>query len=344
MRRGAGLLAVGVMLTSAVAGFTRTPVAGTVTLIVPHGDSLRTATPTLGVATTGFAPGEEPVSVRVLISRRADFATLTLDTTLNGGNVAVVVREPLRERTPYYFRAIARDANGLETFSPIIGPLSTISWLALLSPDSPNGSVLSTPRPRFVWRSIEVVNPPGPWIYDIHIINVATKTSTVVQGLVDTVYTPPFELDANTSYRWAVTARLQNGDTTRVNSVGSFVITSANRPPLTLLYQNFPNPFPDGDRRSTCIWFDLSDRSQVSLEIRDLRGNLVRRILRSSGLPQILPAGQYGRSGGGAAGCDPRFSWDGRSEDGRFVPRGLYLLRLRTDRGQSVKKVYFSGP
>ena len=317
--------------------------AGVVTLIAPLGDSLRTATPTLGVETSGFAPAEEPVSVRIMISTRPDFTTLVLDTTMAGSSGAVVVRDPLAERTTFYFRASARDASGNVTFSDILGPVSTIAWLSLVSPDSPNGSVLSTTRPRFIWRSIAVASPPGPWVYDIHIINVAARTSTVVQGLVDTIYTPPFELDANTSYRWAVTARLQNGDTTRVNSVGSFVITSSSRPPLTLLYQNFPNPFPTGDRTSTCIWFDLADRSQVSLEIRDLRGNLVRRLLVSSELPEVLPAGQYGRSGGGAAGCDPRFSWDGRADDGRFVPRGLYLLRLRTDRGQSVKKVYFKG-
>jgi hypothetical protein len=316
---------------------------GVVTLVGPTGDSLRTATPALAVTTSGFSPGEEPVSIRVMVSTRPDFATLVLDTSVTGSAGTVIIREPLTERTTYYFRASARDAIGNETFSNVLGPRTTIAWLSLVSPDSPNGSVLSTARPRFIWKSIAVESPPGPWVYDIRIINVAAQSATLVQGLVDTVYTPPFELDENTSYRWAVTARLQNGDTTRVNSVGSFVITSSTRPPLTLLYQNFPNPFPTGDRTSTCIWFDLTDRSQVSLEIRDLRGNLVRRLLMSSELPEVLPAGQYGRSGSGAAGCDPRFSWDGRADDGRFVPRGLYLLRLRTDRGQWVKKVYFKG-
>jgi hypothetical protein len=250
---------------------------------------------------------------------------------------------PLPERTTFYWRASARGPAGQETFSDVTGPITTIRWLTLVTPNSPNGSTIDTRRPRFIWSSIQVASPPGPWLYDIHIINVALRTATVVQGLIDTLYVPPFDLEANTSYRWAVTARLQNGDTTRTNSTGSFVITTSSRPLLTLLYQNFPNPFPNGTRTTTCIWFDLSDRSQIALEIRDLRGNMVRRLLQQGDIPEVLPAGQYGRALSSPTGCDPQFSWDGRADDGRFVPRGVYLLRLRTDRGQSIKKVYFLG-
>ena len=316
--------------------------AGVVTLVGPVGDSLRTATPTFTISTTGFAPAEEPTTIRFLVSTRPDFVTLVLDTTVAGSSASITLRKPLPERTAFYFRASATGPLGQPTFSDVIGPVSTVAWLALLTPNSPNGSTVDTRRPTFVWRGIGVVSPPGPWLYDIHIVNVAASTATVIRNILDTVYTPPFELDANTSYRWAVTARLQNGDTTRVNSFGSFVITTNSRPPLTLLYQNFPNPFPNGDRKTTCIWFDLSDRSQVSLEIRDLRGNLVRQLLKGGDLPDVLPAGKYGRAPSGA-GCDPRFSWDGRADDGRFVPRGLYLLRLKTGRAQSVKKVFFQG-
>ena len=336
-----GLTVVALLLATPAAVRPVSPAAGVVTLSGPVGDSLETATPTFVITTSDFGPGEEPTSLRLTVSTRADFSLPALDTVIIGSNGSITLRRPLRERTAYYFRASARSASGQETFSQVIGPLTTVSWLTLVTPNSLNGSTVDTRRPAFVWSSIDVATPPGPWLYDIHIINVATQSATVIRGILDTVFTPPFELDANTSYRWAVTARLQNGDTTRVNSVGSFVVTTTDRPPLTLLYQNFPNPFPSGDRTSTCFWFDLSDRSQVSLEIRDLRGNMVRQLLVGNELPEVLPAGKYGRSA--ATGCDPRFSWDGRADNGQFVPKGLYLLRLRTNRGQFVKKVFFLG-
>ena len=33
-------------------------------------------------------------------------------------------------------------------------------------------------------------------------------------------------------------------------------------PPINLLYQNFPNPFPSTASPVTCIWFDLAQRSE----------------------------------------------------------------------------------
>ena len=344
--RGRCLAIVGVASTAALCATdatARSARVGVVTLVAPTGDSLRTATPTFTISTSGFAADEQPLAIRIMISTRPDFATLFYDTAIVGDNGTITLSRPLPERTTFYWRASARGPALQETFSDVTGPITTIPWLTLVTPNSPNGTTLDTRRPRFTWSSIDVASPPGPWVYSIHIINVALRTATVVEGLTDTVYIPPFDLEANTSYRWAVTARLQNGDTTRVNSSGSFVITSSSRPLLTLLYQNFPNPFPNGDRTATCIWFDLSDRSQIALEIRDLRGNMVKRLLQQTDIPEVLPAGQYGRALSSSTGCDPEFSWDGRGEDGRFVPRGVYLLRLRTNRGQSIRKVYFLG-
>jgi flagellar hook assembly protein FlgD len=117
------------------------------------------------------------------------------------------------------------------------------------------------------------------------------------------------------------------------------------RPAVTLLYQNFPNPFPAGESRTTCIWFDLSSTATVSLTIHDVRGNLVRRILPNAGSPQFLSPGRYGRGSDTAnSGCDPAFAWDGRADDGATVPRGVYLIRLRAGGVQSIKKAVFQGP
>jgi hypothetical protein len=117
------------------------------------------------------------------------------------------------------------------------------------------------------------------------------------------------------------------------------------RPAVTLLYQNFPNPFPTADTRVTCIWFDLNRTTSVSLTIHDVRGNLVRRLLPNASSSQLFAPGRYGRATPTAEeGCDPALTWDGRANDGSLAPRGVYLIRLQTGSAQSIKKAVFQGP
>ena len=118
-------------------------------------------------------------------------------------------------------------------------------------------------------------------------------------------------------------------------------------PPINLLYQNFPNPFPSTASPVTCIWFDLAQRSgAVTLAIYDLRGRLVRTIVPSAAVSSKLDAGYYGRlaSAPMGSGCDPRFTWDGRGSDGVSVPPGVYLVRLHVDDAWQTKKIIFRGP
>jgi hypothetical protein len=113
---------------------------------------------------------------------------------------------------------------------------------------------------------------------------------------------------------------------------------------ITVLYQNFPNPFPTPSSPATCLWFDLSAASDVTLAVYDLRGHLVRTILPSPQIEGHLAAGSYGRLLQGAnAGCDPRFSWDGRGSDGHTMPPGVYLARLHAEGRWQTKKMVFRG-
>jgi hypothetical protein len=122
-------------------------------------------------------------------------------------------------------------------------------------------------------------------------------------------------------------------------------VADTGRPAITLLYQNFPNPFPTPDSRFTCIWFDLNRTTSVSLTVHDVRGNLVRQLLPNASSPQFLTPGRYGRATPTAeSGCDPATMWDGRAADGSVVPRGVYLIRLRAGGTQSIKKAVFQGP
>ena len=117
-------------------------------------------------------------------------------------------------------------------------------------------------------------------------------------------------------------------------------------PRTTILYQNFPNPFPAGGSLTTCVWFDLARTSDVLIEVLDIRGNVVRTLVPSRNIPGRLEAGRYGRVTGNLPdgfGCDDRFVWDGVAADGRTVPAGVYLLRMRTDGTEIVRRMLFLG-
>lgn len=114
---------------------------------------------------------------------------------------------------------------------------------------------------------------------------------------------------------------------------------------ITVLYQNFPNPFPTAASATTCLWFDLSASTRVTLAVYDLRGRLVRTIVPSAQVDGALGSGTYGRLVPGAnAGCDARFAWDGRDSAGHTVPPGVYLARLHADGHWQTKKMLFRGP
>lgn len=80
-----------------------------------------------------------------------------------------------------------------------------------------------------------------------------------------------------------------------------------------------PNPF----NPQTEISFVLDRTQPVSLDILDARGHLVRTIL-SSEL----------RSGG-----PNRIKWNGRSNEDRELPSGLYMARIRTLNQTAVTKL-----
>ncbi len=79
-------------------------------------------------------------------------------------------------------------------------------------------------------------------------------------------------------------------------------------PAVTRLHAAVPNPF----NPLTTLSFDLAGPGPVRLDVFDLRGRLVRRLL-----DQPLPAGVH------------RVAWDGRDSKGRAAASGTYLYRLR---------------
>jgi len=83
---------------------------------------------------------------------------------------------------------------------------------------------------------------------------------------------------------------------------------------------NFPNPF----NPSTIIWLD--DNRQFSqtakVKIYDLKGSLVRSFL----FP-VNGAGRY------------NISWDGKSDNGRGLPAGIYFYKIQINNAELIGKM-----
>jgi len=91
---------------------------------------------------------------------------------------------------------------------------------------------------------------------------------------------------------------------------GPYAITAPEPLRLALLPPR-PNPF----NPSTQLRFDLPHTAAVRLAVDDLRGRLVRALLRG----EVLPAGSR------------EVRWDGRNDQGLDAASGIYLLRLESD-------------
>ena len=291
--------------------------------------------------TAGTLPA--PVTFRLRVARDSQFLSLVADTTVGSATTARLPH-PLKG-TRIFWRVDARSDTGGDTASTgIVGPLAVPPWATLLTYSSPAGSVTDTAQPTFRWTQTPVDSPPAPASYDLIVQRVATNLPEVgIGGLRDTFFTLPQPLERNTAYRWSLIVHL-GADTSLLKSQGSFLVVDGGAPTATLLYQNFPNPFPIPGRDSTCLWFDIASAGLVELDILDLRGNRVKRFVPGPDFPAILPAGRYGRGAAGGAGiCDPRLMWDGRADDGHPLPAGVYLAKLKAAGLLVFKRIVFRG-
>jgi hypothetical protein len=97
------------------------------------------------------------------------------------------------------------------------------------------------------------------------------------------------------------------------------VIVSAATPAVTLLYQNFPNPF----NPVTTIRYQLSRPGHVKLRVYSVAGQLIGTLVDESQQPGYF-----------------QISWNGRNTEGRLIASGVYFYRLETpDYSKSFKMV-----
>jgi hypothetical protein len=310
-------------------------------------DSLRSVTPTFSWDAGTPPPGVAPDTFRLVVGLDSVLATVALDTTVTTS--AVILTPPMATGTRLYWRATARSALGARETTRIVGPLVVPPWVTLLSLNAPGGQSLRDSLPLFVWRSPAAAAPPGPFTYDLTVYPASEgpqRYVLLVRGLRDTTYRPTTALERNLPFRWQIVAHLGPTDSAVVTSTGTFLVLDQQAPATTLLFQNFPNPFPNRSLgvNTTCIWFDVAQPGSVTLDVFDVRGRLVRRLVPSDQVPARLDAGRYGRPAGDALGtCDPRFAWDGKDETGAYVRPGVYLYRLSAPGFRDTKRIVFLG-
>jgi len=269
-----------------------------------------------------------------------------LDTVITTSSLAV--SRGLAAGARLYWQVIAGSTAGVAESTLQMGPAIVPNWTTMLTLQSPQGATIRDSLPVFTWQSPSAAAPPGPFTYDVDVYPASRTPLAAVasaRGLTDTTFRPTIPLEKNLPFRWRVIAHL-GADSEITISPGTFLVADASRPVATVLFQNFPNPFPSTTTglNTSCIWFDVAQAGDVRLEIYDLRGRLVRRLAPGPNVPSPLPAGRYGRPAGDAPGtCDPRFAWDGRDDTGQYVRAGVYLYRLSAPGFQDSKHIVFSG-
>jgi hypothetical protein len=307
-------------------------------------DSLTSVTPVFSWAVPDLPAVATPVTYRLQLASDTAFTDIILDTLTSTTTVTLSV--PLPPRVPLTYRVIATVADTFAVASSRSPVMASPDWVRLLAPDGPGGVSIRDVRPTFRWSSPTVTEPPGPFSFDLRIARADDGSVEIDEpGLTVQQYVPDRDLDRNTPYRWSVTARLA-GDSAVVGSQGTFVIIDDSTPLTTLLFQNFPNPFPNRQvgRTTTCIWFDLAEAGRVRLDILDIRGLVVRSLVPGTEFTSTLQPGRYGRpAGGDPTSCDPRLEWDGTASDGATVPQGIYIARLVTPAGTYTRRIVFMG-
>jgi hypothetical protein len=247
-----------------------------------------------------------------------------------------------------WWRVRADASAGVRRASGPRGPFEMPGWVRLLSPRPDRATFVNSLRPELAWSPLAAPPPIGPLTYDVEVLSAQTglPVQPAIRNLTTSSVRVPQALTPNNSYRWRVIARTARGAVDTVESGNVFVVTSTDRPPVTLLQQNFPNPFPRPDlgMDRTTIWFDIAAAAVVDLAVFDLRGRFIRQLIPADNTcgPQTLPPGLYGRSG---SLVEPNAcvatTWDGTDHEGRTVAPGVYVLRLRVDGRDQFRRMVF---
>lgn len=306
-------------------------------------NQLTTIQPTFTWSAPLINTAMRPVRYRLEVATDAAFTNVVYSDTISEA-FSLRVRRPLRPAPTLFWRVVAEAAQDVRRTTRPTPPFSVPDWVRLLTFNTPTGAFTDSVRPVFHWEALDAPAPSGPLTFEVQILNAQTGTRVQTVSSTGMSAQPRDPLAPNVAYRWRVIATSTLGVADTVESLGVFVVTNETAPPATLLYQNFPNPFPRRDLglTSTRVWFDVNTRSVVHLAVYDLRGRLVRTMIPSFGHcgDVTLDPGQYGRAPAEINPCVAT-TWDGTDASGKAVSRGVYILRLRASGIDQVKRILY---
>jgi hypothetical protein len=242
--------------------------------------------------------------------------------TVKGIEDTTYVLNNLRPGRTYFWKVLARNIAGDSLWC------GSSNWGFFLLP----GDSADVLRPTF--RDFWVVNPqqniesdqgetvltwqrasnektvyPPLVYYDVLVAdNPAFVNARTFNGINDTTCTVD-GLSGNRTYYWKVVGYGSDGDSLWSRDFGQIQVTSAEEeiPERFRLYVNYPNPFNAG----TTIRLDIPTTTDMQLDIYDIRGKRIVRLLDGN-----IDAGIHS------------FSWQGRDSSGDPVPSGIYICRM----------------
>jgi hypothetical protein len=147
----------------------------------------------------------------------------------------------------------------------------------------------------------------------------ASSYSLLVSTMETTYFDGEWRLYSGFAY--LITAVDRNGNESVADTIDTDAITGDDLPDMPLasyLSQNYPNPF----NPVTMIQFGLRESSNVTLDIYDVSGRLIRTLVSGP-----LEPGIYNEM------------WDGTDDRGHGVASGVYFYSLRADSFTDRKKM-----
>lgn len=190
---------------------------------------------------------------------------------------------------------------GGETFQA--GETVTIQWQIAIYHGPCNWDLQFSNDGGASWQSIVSDLPESALSYNWTVPNVQTDSAQV--KVTQDNNTGMDYSDASNNFTINTTTGIQES----INYAESF-----------LLYPAYPNPF----NPTTTIRYDLSEGSQISLAIYDVRGAKIKTLVDGFQSPG-----------------EKSVKWDGRNERGNIVSSGVYIYRLQAGDDVKMNKMTF---
>ncbi len=261
------------------------------------------------------------VLVLTLPRSRVDLYIPTLSSILDayvnsGGFVTQMDSMFTSEMKYYYLHRYTGAFTHQILLDSVITPLrETIDDLNLARHEYPDYGILIHGLKPYFWCFIpdSIQTFSGEILFDVSDWGLPQGSITVVEMLTGDSYAGQISGE-----KLAVTLALQPRQT-YLFSVGTAGLEEQAGTDQVILFQNNPNPFTT----NTIINYEISIDGQITLELYDISGRLVRTLVR-----EYLPAGKHS------------IEWDGNDDSGIIAASGVYFCRLETaDRSVQTRKL-----